>query len=113
MDQIITWVVLAVLIGFGIAAILRNSKFKQDPDYYNLFVIGIIWLAFGIPLSIKPLWALGIALAITGLMNKKKWKREKVSFKDLGKEEKKVHFTAIMVGLFLLLAAAIFYLISN
>ncbi len=91
----IEWSILAIIILLLAAAIFVTIKYsknksKKGPDYYAFFLIGIIWLAIGIPFNNVPLWALGLVFFIVGLANKKKWKSNKVKWKDLDKKEKKL-----------------------
>ena len=45
-------VVLAMIFTIKIA---KSKKRKRAPDYYALFIMGLIWLVVGIPLDNTPL----------------------------------------------------------
>jgi len=95
--------VLIVLIILGIVAILAKKKNKRPIDYYSFFIIGIIWTAFGIPLKNFALWGAGIVFLIIGLVNKNKWKKNRVRWSDLTPEEIRMKtFLIIILGILVL-----------
>lgn len=85
-----TWLlisILAVLIILGIIAffVLKSKKKKFQPDYYTLFILGLVFFVIGIAAEIPVMWILGIIFFILGITNKDKWKRKK----NLGNNEQK------------------------
>jgi len=105
--------ILIILIGFVFVAIYMKRKTKTPTDYYTLFVIGIIWLAAGIPIKNYALSAMGAAFMITGLVNKSKWKENHRSWKDLKPEEKKFKTIIIVVLGVLVLLGIVAYFITE
>lgn len=104
MDKILWGIfsVAIIIIILGILFIIVNRKKKYPTDYYNLFVMGIIWTAIGIPLENFALSAMGIIFLVIGLVHKKEWKKNRRSWKKLSKEERKIKIILI-IGLTILL----------
>ncbi len=110
MDTMI-WIlvsVAAVIVILGILAIffIKAKEGKHKVDYYSLFLMGVIWIAVGIPLEIAVLWILGIVFFMVGLANKDKWKKNKMDWKKITKKQRKILYITIAM-LFLLLVAGI------
>jgi len=78
------------IIAIGIAMIRVREKYKRPIDYYNLFMIGLIWLAIGIPFDNYILSGLGLVFVVSGLINHKKWKSNRLTWSMLTIEEKKI-----------------------
>jgi len=109
---------LAIFLMISIAIIILALLFiflgfrkgeKQETDYYTLFIIGITWLAVGIPLKNYALFIMGLVFMGVGLANKDKWKKqEKWSEIPKGKKRLKIF---LMIGLlfFLLLGVVVLY----
>jgi hypothetical protein len=102
------WIMIAIAIAIlvlGILFIISSlvSKKKRKADYYNLFIMGIIWIAIGIPLRNNLLVALGIVFGIVGLVHKKEWKKNRKEYKwaGLNKYEK---ILAVVFVIFLIIA---------
>jgi prepilin signal peptidase PulO-like enzyme (type II secretory pathway) len=88
------WIMIAIvllIIFFGVAAVVLNTK-KRPPDYYNLFVIGLVWTAIGIPMENYVLSALGLIFLVTGLSHKKSWEKNRRSWGALDEKEKRLTF---------------------
>ena len=110
MDTMI-WIlvsVAAVIVILGILAIffIKAKEGKHKVDYYSLFLMGVIWIAVGIPLDMTVLWALGIVFFIAGVVNKDKWKKNRMDWKKVTKRQRKILYVATAM-LFLLLVAGI------
>ena len=110
MDLMI-WVLIFVAVAIvvlGILAIffIKAKEGKHKVDYYSLFIMGIIWLAVGIPLDNSALWILGIIFFVIGLANKDKWKKNRMDWKNITKKQRKILYIATAM-LFLLLIAGI------
>jgi len=110
MDLMI-WILISVtvvIVVLGILAIsfIKAKEGKHKVDYYSLFLMGVIWLAVGIPLDNSALWILGIIFFIVGLANKDKWKKNRMDWKKVTKRQKNILYIAIVM-LFLLLVAGI------
>ena len=95
----IPWLLMAVVIALILLGILSFYLYrgkKHKTDYYALFTMGIIWTAIGIPLKNYALSVMGIIFLIVGLVNKKKWKENRRTWKDLDSKEKKIKLIVII-----------------
>lgn len=91
----IPWILISIGVLIGILAIIAvfAMKGKKRPtDYYSFFVMGIIWLLFGIFMSLKYgdslgniFVILGALYSIIGLANKDKWKKNRRTLKNMKK----------------------------
>lgn len=107
-----------LMIGIGLLLIVlallyvRMQKINKRPtDYYNLFIIGIIWLPIGIVMDYNAFLMLGLIFTLIGIANKDKWKKNRVHWGDYTDEEKKFH--KIMIGalsVLVLIGVVVFYL---
>lgn len=105
------FITLSILIGIALLAILAIFIFKykkidhQEPNYYTLFILGIIFTGAGAAMftTLGPagggLFILGIIYLIIGLANKHKWKPEQIP-KQLDKNTR--NLVIILVALILL-----------
>ena len=106
-----------LIIGIGVLIILfaviawRANRIKKRPlDYYTFFIVGIIWLPFGIVTGDTSLWMLGLIFTIIGLTHRSEWERNKVCWSDLTEEEKKFkRITAIA----LIIVFVVYYIASK
>lgn len=107
------WILLSIFIllgGLAVVALIKKDK-KRKPNYYALFLSGIIWLCAGIPLDNYFLSVLGLFFIIIGLINNQKWKENHRGWRDLSKEERKVKMILIVVlGVLVLLGLVLFLL---
>lgn len=121
----IIWLMVAiafVIIMLGGLA-FKISKMKKRPtDYYSIFIMGIIWLPAGILmiffnpelLTGLAFLSLGLVYTFLGLKNKKKWKKNQITWNKLTKEEKKIRIWLIgIVGSLLIVGFLVYYLMSN
>jgi len=116
------WIILMVLIliiivTLAIAFIYKNKGKKHEPDYYTFFIMGIIWLFFGIIMTIQDnsnffFFIMGLAFTAIGLANKKKWKKP-TKWKDLSDNERKVKMIAIAVGVIALAFGLIAFMLVS
>jgi drug/metabolite transporter (DMT)-like permease len=107
--------ILALLISL---IVMRNKmKHKTPTDYYNLFVIGLIWMAFGAlsfifyENSMSFFFILGLAFAVSGLVHKDKWKKNRRTWKDLTPAEQKLKTWIIIILGVLALAGLVVFLL--
>jgi len=110
MDPMI-WILISVavvIVFLGVLAIffIKAKEGKHKVDYYSLFLIGLIWIAVGVPLNNSALWIIGIVFFVIGLANKDKWKKNRTEWKKMNKRQKNILYIAIAM-LFLLLVAGI------
>lgn len=105
--------ILSLIILLAAAAIFISKKNKRPPDYYNLFIIGVIWLVLGIPIENYILSILGAIFLAVGLINKKKWNSNRVRWSDLDDKEKRVRWIIIGILAILILAGLAVYLLPS
>lgn len=92
--------ILVVVLLMALVFLMR--KRKTPTDYYNMFLIGFMWTAIGIPLEMFPFSAIGVILMLIGLVHRKDWKQHKhKEWKQLGKREKMlaIAMTAVLAAL--------------
>ncbi|MBW2977321.1 hypothetical protein KY331_00600 [Candidatus Woesearchaeota archaeon] len=110
----IPWILISIavlLLLFAVVAILIRKKHKTPPDYYNLFIIGMMWVVIGIPLKNHVLWSMGFVFMIAGLVNKKDWKKNKRRWKDMDKDERLISIiVTILLGVLVLLGFVVLLL---
>lgn len=113
----IPWIILAIIILLlivGISVMVFSKKKRRKPDYYTFFIMGIIWLAAGIPLEMYPLSAMGLLFTVVGLANKQKWKENHPEWEDLTENEKRNKLILIGISSLLVIAGLIvFFLYSK
>ena len=112
----IPWILISIavlIIILAVAAILIRKKTKTPPDYYNLYIIGMVWFVIGIPLKNSVLWMMGLVFMIAGLVHKKDWKKNRRRWKDLDKDQRLiVAIIMILLGI-LVLAGFVLFLLSK
>lgn len=111
------WLLIAipvVLIVLGIIAffVLKSKKKKFQPDYYTLFVLGLVFFVIGIISEIPVMWILGIVFFILGIVNKDKWKRRK-TWETMNKKQKKLSVILMIVLGVLVLGGIIVFLLTD
>ena len=79
--------IMVVIMLLGLSLLFRKKSHRKPMDYYQFFIMGIVWLAIGIPLAISAknygLLGMGIGFTIAGLVNHDKWDKNRQHFKDL------------------------------
>jgi predicted membrane chloride channel (bestrophin family) len=115
------WPTISIIIGavllvfLAVVIILQRKNFKNPPDYYNLFTMGLMWFLVGIPFAFDGSYvfiAVGIILGGIGLANKKKWKENRRKWGDLAPKERSIkRMLIIFLGAFVL-AGLLAYLLS-
>jgi len=114
------WLFLSVFI-LGIIVVLlgvflwnwkkSNKEFK--PDYYTLFIMGMIWFPLGIPLKNYFLSVMGLVFFAVGLANKDKWKENRKNWNDLNDKEKKQRMLIMSIlGIVVLVGFLFFVLVA-
>jgi len=118
----IPWILISIAILIVILFaifIVKNKGKKHKTDYYAFFIIGLIWTIFGMFSYIRykefnGLFAIGIIFLILGLVHKKEWKKNHITWSQLDKKEKKLKLIIIGVGVLLLfLGIVVFYLMNS
>jgi putative Mn2+ efflux pump MntP len=113
MNTPILWTILALIIALGAVAIFvskkkREAGIENKPDYRTLFIIGVIWIPFGVALNNMAMWGLGLVFMISGLVNKKKWEKPK-KWNELSPAEKKIKRTLFWTAMLLLVVSIAMY----
>ncbi|MBD3311617.1 MAG: hypothetical protein GF349_03935 [Candidatus Magasanikbacteria bacterium] len=108
------WILIAVavlILILAVVAILINKDKKRPPDYYTFFIIGLTWIAIGLPLKNYALWIMGLVFTAIGLINKDKWKQNHKKWNQLTDKEKKAKMVLITILGILVLAGFVAYLV--
>ena len=116
MQESLLWVLIgAFILLLAVIVILVRKKYPRPTDYYAFFAIGIFWAIAGIFLFLfnqdYTFFILGFLLAVFGFVNKGKWKKNRVRWKDLKKQEKIVQGILIAFLAFIIIAGIAFLLI--
>jgi len=122
MAGVIIWLVLALLILFAIIAVIFAKKGEKRPtDYYALFVMGVIWLPFGVIIRLTNddlflgnlFMMLGLVYSVLGLAHRKEWKKNHKSWKQMSDKKKKANMIiSIGLGILVLIGLVAFYLVG-
>ena len=96
------------ILAFIYAGWLIKQETQQEPDYYTLFVMGLIWVPLGLTLDMLPLFAVGAMFVLIGYHNKYRWKRKEYT-KPQQKKRAKI---AIGLGLLFLICGLTLFLLS-
>ena len=101
--------ILVLLVLFMV--LFMKRKDKRPPDYYLLFIMGIIWIPLGIASGNPGFSLAGLVLMIIGLANKDKWKKNRRDWRKEWKEGGKVALLiALAVAVLLVLGLLVFWL---
>ncbi|MBW2965446.1 hypothetical protein KY363_08365 [Candidatus Woesearchaeota archaeon] len=119
MWPVIMITIALLILGLLIAFIVMRKRMKHAPptDYYSFFVIGIIWMIFGIFSMFRYhednfnfFLLLGVVFAAIGISHKKDWKKNRRTWDKLSKEEKQFKFwTIVILGILVLAGLIIFF----
>ena len=109
----ISGLILVLLIVLAVVAIVYQRKTKRPPDYRTLFIMGIIWLAIGIPLKNYAMAALGLILTVLGLARRKEWKQTSTNWGELTREEKMIKIFLVAVLSVLVIAGLVLYFVAR
>jgi len=101
--------IFATLVIFAIIFFLIHRKNKFKPDYYVLFLIGLTWIAIGVPLKDYSFSIIGLILFIISLIHRKEWKKRKLS--DLSAAERKSKLILMIILGILVLMGFVMFLI--
>ena len=87
--------ILLVLIAVVFAILMWQGKIKNEPNYYIIFTMGIIWFPLGFVFEMWPLSVMGAVFLVIGLKNKDKWKMKKWS--EMEPSQRKLKITLMVV----------------
>ena len=119
----ISWIIFGLIVALVVIMILsfklKKGK-KLRPDYYSLFIMGVIWLPAGIlmrifiPNSIGNVFlALGAIYFVIGLMHKDEWRNNHRGWEQASKKEKKLKIILLIVLGFIVLAGMVIVLLIS
>lgn len=101
----IPWYLAAAIVPIAIVAyVYAKSRVKLRMDYYNIFVIGIMWIALGLPSRNLPIVLLGALCTSTGIVNRQKWR---VPHIERTKKGDSFWSIALILGIGIMLALAV------
>jgi len=106
------WIAIAILVllaALGIAAWKLNSGKKRPTDYYNLFIIGLVWLPMGLAMGNLAFSAVGLVMIAISLAHKSEWEKNRIACANLTDEEKRRN-NMLAIAAFLIAALLAFYL---
>ncbi len=109
------WIMIGIavlIIILGILCFFVYRKKQCGPDYYGIFIIGLIWLPIGLLMKNPGLGIIGIGFLILGLVNKEKWNQKKCEWKKMSSKEQKTKIVTIAV-LVILLLLGMWYLLTQ
>lgn len=99
----------------AVAIILQRKNIKRSPDYYNLFMIGLMWIVLGIPFAFDGSYvfiAFGAVFAGIGILNKSKWKENRRKWSDLPPKEKSIKKIVMIFLGALIIAGFVAYMLG-
>lgn len=103
--HIVAFIVGILLFALGVVTILMRRRYPMPTDYKMLFVMGILWIPFGLMLGAYAFSGIGAALMLIGLARKKDWKQQSGLWVHMSKGQKLFRVFAIVISV--LLAASI------
>lgn len=107
-------VVILMIAMLGAIVMLTRKEKKNVIDYFEWFMIGIIWLILGIILRDLLLLSLGLVFSAVSYYNKKVWKKNHKAnaWDKLTKFEKKIKIVLmIMMAVLIVLGLVIYIMI--
>jgi hypothetical protein len=109
-------ITVLVLIGLLLACCLMCKRRNRAPDYYIFFIMGIVWMIVGILCMVLhdymfgTIFVLGLIFSMFGLANKKKWKKDRLTWKKMSKDEKRMRIVTISaLGVLVVLCLLLFF----
>ncbi len=101
-------IILFTIIIVGLIFLKKQKNHK--PDYYTLFILGILWLPIGISMENYALFFMGLAFLIAGILNKDKWRKPEENWKNLTENEKKLKILLLIILGLLLISGLVTWL---
>lgn len=119
MGDSISWIIILVGVLILILLVLfifviKKKRKRHEPDYYNFFIIGILWAVVGLLSKENSFFLImGLAFMIISLIHKKNWKKNHRTWRQLSKEEKKWKVLLIIGLIILLILGLVAYLLTK
>lgn len=105
--------ILGIILLLAVYYFIFTRKHKRPVDYYNLFMMGVVFSGIGVPLKNYALSMMGVVFLIAGLVNKKKWKQNRRRWDDLDYKEKKIRLILTGLILFMFILGLVLFLIFD
>ena len=108
-------ILIAIILLAVIAFVLYKYRGKKhNPDYYSFFIMGIIFLVIGIIIDFTVFWILGLVYMAIGLANKDKWKKNRLTWKNMSEKEKRLKIAILTVlSILVLVGTVVYFLVNN
>ena len=74
--------IVVALVVLGILAVFMIRGKKHEPNYYTLFILGIVWLPLGIATDNSAFFIIGLVFIAIGLVNRNKRETNRKKFKS-------------------------------
>jgi len=111
---ILSIAILLIIIGLLIVFIAMKKYKNHKTDYYNFFWIGIVWVVIGIIANDSFFWIIGLVFAVIGLINRKKWKENHRTWKQLSKSEKKFKiWVMVILAIIVIIGGVVLFITEN
>lgn len=112
-SYIIVMILIGLIVaGLGVAVAVKTKGKRKEPDYRAFFMMGAVWLPFGIVFYITSknivFLAMGFVFFITGLANKDKWKKP-----ESAPQNRKKLMIGLSLGIVLLVLLSIISVFSG
>jgi len=107
--------ILGMLIILAILALIVQKYTKKNhrkTDYYAFFIIGIFWALVGLIPKNQFFFIIGIVFMAIGLSHKKEWKKNRITWAKLSKDERKARVIAIIVLAIFILVGFVAFLLA-
>lgn len=105
---------VALLLSVISTIVLYKAKRKYEPDYRTMFVLGVLWVLFGLVKRNSLFIVVGIPFLLWGIINKGKWSRISQEWKHkLTPSEKNIVYAQVAVVVVLLLLGLALFLIGR
>lgn len=120
------WILISVAVLLVILGLLvflvgyaRKGGHFPPPDYYSMFVMGIIWVGFGAASMLfygtEMLFFLGmgVVFSVAGLAHRKEWKKNHRTWKQLSRQEQMFKMIVIIgLGVLLLIGLIALFIVQ-
>ncbi len=109
MGSSLSWIIVSglVLLFLVIFLVLIMRRKERPPtDYYTLFIMGLFWLAIGLPFKNYFLAVMGGLFVAVGLIHKSEWKKNREALKKWNKKNTG-YYRVTRIALIMILAALV------